>query len=55
MRCESGGPLSVTLGMNEGKPILLACSWFDGNSLDELYIYPVEEIAYLAYVYVKDY
>ena len=54
MRGEPGGPSAVSLGLYKNQPAILASSWLDGSSYEELYIYPVEESEHPAYVDVRD-
>ena len=54
MRGEPGGPSAVSLGLYKDQPAILASSWLDGSSYEELYIYPVEESEYPAYIDVRD-
>ena len=54
MRGEPGGPSAVSLGLYKDRPAILASSWLDGSSIEELYIYPVEESKHPTYVDVRD-
>ncbi len=54
MRGEPGGPSPVSLGLYKDQPTILASSWLDGSSIEELYIYPVEESEHPTYVDVRD-
>jgi hypothetical protein len=54
MRGEPGVPSAVSLGLYKNQPAILASSWLDGSSYEELYIYPVEESEHPAYVDVRD-
>ena len=54
MRGEPGGPSAVSLGLYKNQPAILASSWLDGSSYEELYIYPVEESKHPTYIDVRD-